>query len=64
MSSVYLTIPADTKAKVVVNGGLKNVATEGTWSTEGKTYETVSSGDYTLTIQVTMGLGQLTLVSN
>jgi hypothetical protein len=64
MSNIRIMVPSNTKAKVVVNGGMKNVETEGTWSTEGKTYETGGSADYTLTIQVTMGLGALTLVSN
>ena len=64
MSSMRLDIPSGMKAKVVVNGGMKNVKTEGTWSVDGKTYETGNAADYTLTVQVTMGLGELTLVSN
>jgi hypothetical protein len=57
-----LQIPAGTKAKVVVDGGMKNVNTEGTWTVEDGTYQTGATADYTLTIHVTMGLGELTLV--
>jgi hypothetical protein len=64
MSSLRLNIPSGMKATVVVDGGMKNVKTEGTWTTNDKTYETTAAGDYTLTIRVTMGLGELTLVSN
>ncbi len=63
VSSVKITVPAGTQAKVTVTGALNNVSTEGTWTSSGKTYETQGSGP-TLTITVDSGAGSLTLVSH
>jgi hypothetical protein len=63
MSSIRLEIPAATKARVLVSGGVKSVTTDGTWTTHGDSYETTGTSTYTLTINVDIGMGSLTLVS-
>jgi hypothetical protein len=63
MSSMRLEFPAATKAKVLVAGGIKNVSTDGTWTTHGDSYETTADSAYTLTVSIDIGMGSLTLVS-
>jgi len=63
MSSMRLEFPAATKAKVMVAGGIKNVTTDGTWTTHGDSYETTADSPYTLTVKIDVGMGSLTLVS-
>jgi hypothetical protein len=62
VSSVRLVIPSDMDAKIVVSDGITDVKTEGTWTVNDKTYSLSGSGP-TLTINVDMGVGTLTLES-
>jgi hypothetical protein len=62
ISSVRIVIPNGVAAKVIVEGGLNNVNTEGDWTKKDDTYETSGSGPL-LTIKVDMGVGSLTLVN-
>jgi hypothetical protein len=64
MSSLSLSIPSSTKAKVEISGGLKGVKTEGTWTVHEDTYATTGVSDYTLTIKINIGLGNLTLTTD
>ncbi len=64
MSTLSLTIPSNTKATVEISGGLKSVETEGTWTVHEDAYSTTGTSDYTLTIKVNIGLGNLTLITN
>ena len=64
MSTLNLSIPSSTKAQVTISGGLKGVKTEGTWTAHEDTYTTTGTSDYTLTIKVSIGLGNLTLVTD
>ncbi|HLE30471.1 MAG TPA: toast rack family protein [Anaerolineales bacterium] len=61
-SSLRLVIPEGMKAKVTVRGGLSDVSTIGGWTEEGDTYETEGEG-YTLTVEMEMAVGSLTLVN-
>jgi hypothetical protein len=61
-SNLRLTLPGTTAATINLAGGLNNVNTEGTWTIHGATYETLGQGNR-LTINLEMGLGNLTLVS-
>jgi hypothetical protein len=62
LGAVRITVPAGTSARVEVSGGLNAVDTQGTWNVSGDVYETTGSGPL-LTIEVEMGAGSLTLVS-
>jgi hypothetical protein len=62
LSSLRITVPAGTNVRIDVGGGLHDVDTQGSWSAGGDTYETSGSGPQ-LTIEVDMGAGSLTLVS-
>lgn len=62
LSSLRLSVPAGSNARIVVDGGLNDVNTQGSWTANGDTYETTGSGPL-LTIEVEMGAGSLTLVS-
>jgi hypothetical protein len=61
VSTLQITIPRSVHAIIDVSGGLKDVSTEGTWTTTDNSYETGSTGP-TLTIRVEMGVGTLSLV--
>jgi hypothetical protein len=62
VASVRVVVPANTAARVLVTGSLTDVNTEGAWLRSGDTYETGATGPL-LTINVDMGVGSLTLVS-
>jgi N-terminal domain of toast_rack, DUF2154 len=62
LSSLRISIPAGTNVRVEVGGGLHDVDTQGSWSANNDTYETSGTGPL-LTIEVDMGAGSLTLVS-
>ena len=62
ISNVRLIIPSGTAAKVTVTSGLGNVRTQGAWTQTGDTYTTSGAGPE-LTIEVKMGVGDLTLVN-
>ncbi len=62
LSSLRLRVPAGANARVTVDGGLNDVNTQGSWNQNGDTYETGGSGPL-LTIEVDMGAGSLTLIS-
>lgn len=61
VSSVRIIVPAGTNVIVTVDSGLSDVDTDGNWSHSGDRYELSGSGP-TITIDVDMGLGSLTLV--
>ena len=62
LCDLRIVVPTGTNVRVEVTGGLNDVNTEGTWSASNDVYETSGSGP-TLTIEVDMGAGSLTLVS-
>ncbi len=62
LSSLRVSVPAGTNVRVEVGGGLHDVDTQGSWSASGDVYETTGSGPL-LTIEVDMGAGSITLVS-
>jgi hypothetical protein len=57
-----IVVPEGTAVKIKLSGGLSDVRTEGTWSVNDKTYALSGEGP-TLTINVDMGIGSLTLIS-
>lgn len=61
VSTIKVVIPAGMKAVVNVEGGMKNVSTQGTWTVNGSSYNTEGSGP-TLTLNINTNLGTLTLV--
>ena len=60
--NLRLTVPAGVAARVAVNRGPSSVATEGAWTASGNAYATSGPGS-SWTINVTMGVGNLTLAS-
>jgi hypothetical protein len=61
MSDITLTIPANMKATITVNGGLSNINANGTWTINGNTYTSGSNGP-TIRITVDMAVGNLNLI--
>jgi len=61
VSNVRIVVPAGTSVVVNVDSGLSSVNTDGSWSQSGDRYELSGSGP-TITINVDMGVGSLTLV--
>jgi hypothetical protein len=61
VSTIKVIIPAGMKAVVNVEGGMKDVSTQGTWTVNGSSYTTEGSGP-TLTLNVNTNLGTLTLI--
>jgi hypothetical protein len=60
VSTVRIRVPEGTAVEVSVDGGLNDVDTEGDWSRSGDTYSLSGSGP-TISINVDMGVGSLTL---
>ncbi len=60
VSSVHIVVPAGTNVVVNLDGGLTDVDLDGGWSQSGDRYELSGSGP-TITIDVDMGVGSLTL---
>lgn len=61
VSTIKVVIPAGMKVVVNVEGGMKNVSTQGTWTVNGSSYNTEGEGP-TLTLNVNTNLGTLTLI--
>ena len=61
VSSLRIVVPAGTNVVVNLDGGLTDVDADGSWSQSGDRYELNGSGP-TITIDVDMGVGSLTLV--
>ncbi len=61
MSDITLTIPANMQATITVNGGLSNINANGTWTINGNTYTSGSTGPV-IRITVDMAVGNLNLV--
>ena len=62
VSSLRVIVPSGTAATITVSGGLNDVSTEGTWTVQDDVYSTGATGS-TLTIEIQMGVGSLTLES-
>jgi hypothetical protein len=60
VSSLTIRVPAGTSVEVRVDSALSDINTEGGWSQSGDTYSLSGSGP-TITIDVDMGVGSLTL---
>ena len=61
MSDITLTIPANMQPTITVNGGLSNVNASGTWTINGNTYVSGTTGP-TIRITVDMAVGNLSLI--
>ena len=61
MSDLTLIIPTGTHAIVTLNGGLSNINANGTWTINGSTYETGSTGA-TIHVTLDMAVGNLNLI--
>jgi hypothetical protein len=61
MSDIKLIIPANMQATITVNGGLSNINASGTWTINGNTYSSGSTGP-TIRITVDMAVGNLNLI--
>jgi len=62
VSSVRIVIPEGMNAEIKVSGGITDINTKGAWTVSGDDYSVSGSGP-TLTINVDMGVGSLTLES-
>ncbi len=62
LGSLRLIIPSTTAAEVTLASSLVSTQTQGRWSVSGRTYTTGGTGPK-LTIEIEMGVGELTLVS-
>jgi len=60
MSDLTLTIPSGAHAVIIINGGLSNINANGTWTINGSTYETGSTGP-TIYVTLDMAVGNLNL---
>ena len=61
VSTTKIIVPAGMKVVVDVEGGIKTVNTQGTWTANGTSYETEGSGP-TLTMNINTNLGTLSLI--
>jgi hypothetical protein len=61
VSDITIIIPEGTPSRITVTGGLSDVSPSGTWTVDGKTYETSGNGP-SITIDVKMGIGSLKLI--
>jgi hypothetical protein len=62
LGNFTVIVPKDTAARVLVEGGLKNVSPQGTWNVRNGEYRTEGTGPL-LRIEVNIGVGNLTLIS-
>lgn len=62
VSSVTIVVPTTTAARLILQGGLSNVAASGGWKKDGNTFQVDGSGPV-LAITINMGLGNLTLAT-
>jgi hypothetical protein len=63
LSTVRIIVPEDMNVKLVFDGGLTNVSTNGNWVSAGNETYTQSGNGPTLTITVNMGAGNLELTN-
>jgi hypothetical protein len=67
VGTVRIVVPAQTAARVTVNGALNHVSLEGQWTADGKTYSNPAAMSAaqgrSLTIDVEMSVGSLSLVT-
>lgn len=63
VSNLEITIPEGVSSQINVDGGLNNIALEGTWTSSKNTYTTKGDGP-TITINIDMGVGNIRLISN
>jgi hypothetical protein len=61
VSTTKIIVPAGMKVVVDVEGGIKTVNTQGTWTVNGTSYETEGAGP-TLTMNINTNLGTLSLI--
>jgi len=61
VSEVKVIVPENVHTLVIVGGGMNSVNPKGTWTINGTEYESGSEGP-TITINVDMALGTLTLI--
>ena len=61
VSTTKIIVPAGMKVVVDVEGGIKTVNTQGTWTANGTSYETEGTGP-TLTMNINTNLGTLSLI--
>jgi hypothetical protein len=61
MSDFTLLIPKETHTIVTINGGLSNINASGTWTIKDSSYET-GTGEPTITVNVDMAVGNLSLI--
>jgi hypothetical protein len=61
VGSLEIIVPAGARVSVDVTGGLNDVNTSGTWDKEGNTYTSLGTDGPSITIEVDMGVGSLTL---
>ncbi len=61
VSTTKIIVPAGMKVVVEVEGGIKTVNTQGTWTADGTSYETEGNGP-TLTMNINTNLGTLSLI--
>lgn len=62
VSQITLIVPTGMPAKVMIDGALNNINTEGSWTHNNNTYEVAGQGP-TLTVNINMGVGNLNLFS-
>ncbi len=62
VSSVEIIIPENVPCRVEISGGLNNISPSGTWNISNNVYEKGGSGPK-IEIQISMGLGNLELIS-
>ncbi|MHC1784389.1 MAG: toast rack family protein [Anaerolineaceae bacterium] len=62
VSNIEILIPKGVNSRINVSGGLNNIDLEGTWTSTNSTYSTEGAGP-TITIEIDMGVGNISLVS-
>jgi hypothetical protein len=62
VSNIEILIPEGVNSQVNVSGGLNNIDLEGTWTSTNSSFSTEGTGP-TITIDIDMGVGNVSLVS-
>ncbi len=62
LGNFTIIVPPTTAARILVDGGLKNVSPQGTWNVRNGEYRTEGEGPL-LRIEINIGVGNLTLIS-
>jgi hypothetical protein len=60
VSETKIILPKGMKSVIDFKGGLTNISTKGTWTSDGPHYESAGEGS-TLTMQITIGAGNISL---